>query len=82
MRNKREKWEGKRRRQDLSRDDLLFLLSVLEGELQVGMIPSHSVYIFTLYLNSAHKNPCHKLLPQLSKDTRVKPGILLPCLSR
>uniref|UniRef100_A0A3Q4BVU8 Cortactin-binding protein-2 N-terminal domain-containing protein n=1 Tax=Mola mola TaxID=94237 RepID=A0A3Q4BVU8_MOLML len=30
----REKWEGKRRRQDLSRDDLLFLLSVLEGELQ------------------------------------------------
>ncbi|KAM9346793.1 filamin A-interacting protein 1-like [Symphorus nematophorus] len=34
MRDKRGRWEGRRTRQDLSRDDLLFLLSILEGELQ------------------------------------------------
>ncbi|XP_010745007.3 filamin A-interacting protein 1-like isoform X1 [Larimichthys crocea] len=34
MRDKRERWEASRTRQDLSRDDLLFLLSILEGELQ------------------------------------------------
>lgn len=41
MRDKRERWEASRTRQDLSRDDLLFLLSILEGELQVRMIWSH-----------------------------------------
>ncbi|XP_070771013.1 filamin A-interacting protein 1-like [Enoplosus armatus] len=34
MRDKRERWEGRHTRDDLSRDDLLFLLSILEGELQ------------------------------------------------
>ncbi|KAG7220979.1 hypothetical protein INR49_010228, partial [Caranx melampygus] len=34
MRDKRERWDGRRTREDLSRDDLLFLLSILEGELQ------------------------------------------------
>ncbi|GLD51971.1 filamin A-interacting protein 1-like protein [Lates japonicus] len=34
MRDKKERWEGRRKREDLSRDDLLFLLSILEGELQ------------------------------------------------
>lgn len=34
--DKRERWEGRHTREDLSRDDLLFLLSILEGELQVG----------------------------------------------
>ncbi|XP_049904533.1 filamin A-interacting protein 1-like isoform X2 [Epinephelus moara] len=33
-RDKKERWEGRRARDDLSRDDLLFLLSILEGELQ------------------------------------------------
>lgn len=36
MRDKRGKWERRHTRDDLSRDDLLFLLSILEGELQVG----------------------------------------------
>lgn len=36
MRDKRERSEGRRTKEDLSRDDLLFLLSILEGELQVG----------------------------------------------
>lgn len=36
MRNKRKRREGRHGREDLSRDDLLFLLSILEGELQVG----------------------------------------------
>ncbi|XP_071334454.1 filamin A-interacting protein 1-like [Trachinotus anak] len=34
MRDKRERWQGRHTREDLSRDDLLFLLSILEGELQ------------------------------------------------
>lgn len=34
-RNKRERWEDRHTREELSRDDLLFLLSILEGELQV-----------------------------------------------
>ncbi|XP_068186256.1 filamin A-interacting protein 1-like [Antennarius striatus] len=34
MRNKKEQRERRHKRQDLSRDDLLFLLSILEGELQ------------------------------------------------
>ncbi|XP_054471052.1 filamin A-interacting protein 1-like [Anoplopoma fimbria] len=33
-RDKRERREGRRTREELSRDDLLFLLSILEGELQ------------------------------------------------
>lgn len=32
---KRQRSEGRPARHDLSRDDLLFLLSILEGELQV-----------------------------------------------
>lgn len=36
MREKREKCRGRQTREELSRDDLLFLLSILEGELQVG----------------------------------------------
>lgn len=36
MRVRKEKGEREHRRGDLSRDDLLFLLSILEGELQVG----------------------------------------------
>lgn len=35
MRNRGKEWEGRHLRKDLSRDDLLFLLSMLEGELQV-----------------------------------------------
>ncbi|XP_023256492.1 filamin A-interacting protein 1-like [Seriola lalandi dorsalis] len=34
MQDKKERWEGRHTREDLSRDDLLFLLSILEGELQ------------------------------------------------
>ncbi|XP_060910603.1 filamin A-interacting protein 1-like [Labrus mixtus] len=34
MRDKGEKWRASRTREVLSRDDLLFLLSMLEGELQ------------------------------------------------
>ncbi|XP_042281582.1 filamin A-interacting protein 1-like isoform X1 [Thunnus maccoyii] len=33
-RDRREKWESRHTRGDLSRDDMLFLLSILEGELQ------------------------------------------------
>ncbi|XP_034549377.1 filamin A-interacting protein 1-like [Notolabrus celidotus] len=34
MQDKSARWASRRRREDLSRDDLLFLLSILEGELQ------------------------------------------------
>ncbi|XP_067371213.1 filamin A-interacting protein 1-like [Channa argus] len=34
LQNKRESWEDRHTRDDLSHDDLLFLLSILEGELQ------------------------------------------------
>lgn len=36
MQDKRERLGSRHRKEDLSRDDLLFLLSILEGELQVG----------------------------------------------
>lgn len=46
MRDERQRRHGRRTREDLSRDDLLFLLSILEGELQVGlfvhMLHTHS----------------------------------------
>jgi len=41
-----------KKREDLSRDDLLFLLSILEGELQV-------IYCFILHPRLKHTPPLH-----------------------
>lgn len=46
------------KREDLSRDDLLFLLSVLEGELQV-------IYCLNLYSRLKHASSLHPKLPQI-----------------
>jgi len=57
----RERWEGRHPREDLSRGDWLFLLSILEGELQVRsycLIPhthTHThTHTFILQLDVAH----------------------------
>lgn len=50
MQNKREKWEDRHTREDLSRDDLLFLLSILEGELQVRSLTTTYTYILLFIL--------------------------------
>lgn len=45
MRGGKERWEGRHTKEDLSRDDLMFLLSILEGELQVGSFLKSPIHI-------------------------------------
>lgn len=65
-RDKRERREDRHTREDLSRDDLLFLLSILEGELQVGSflhIPTN-----TFVLN------CVSVTAAIIKKLKLKPA--------
>ncbi|KAF7657255.1 hypothetical protein LDENG_00029500 [Lucifuga dentata] len=70
-RDRREKWDGRLLREDLSRDDLLFLLSMLEGELQAREEESAAL--------KAEKT--HSALLETHYDIRV-PEMVLCALQR
>lgn len=66
MRVRKEKGERKRRRGDLSRDDLLFLLSILEGELQVRRF---------IHILNIHQPPKLALTSPTAITLRLKMGL-------
>uniref|UniRef100_A0A3Q1HX08 Cortactin-binding protein-2 N-terminal domain-containing protein n=2 Tax=Anabas testudineus TaxID=64144 RepID=A0A3Q1HX08_ANATE len=73
MRNKREKWKDRHSREDLSRDDMLFLLSILEGELQardevIAVLKSEKTTAALLGAHYGVRGP-EKVLRALQRDS-------------
>ncbi|XP_074551359.1 filamin A-interacting protein 1-like [Halichoeres trimaculatus] len=73
MRDKRARWDSRRRRDELSRDDLLFLLSILEGELQardevIAVLKSEKTDLALLRAQYGFCGP-EKVLRALKRDS-------------